>query len=371
VFEGANRGDAVIRVDGAHARLTGLAFRDSGDPDDKNATLIKIFGPYAEVDHSTFADNVCGGIKVSPNPAEDGAAILASHAHIHHNVFRGSDRRFPNGCEPIQLGTGANGKLDGAALVEHNTFDRVNSDSEIISVKTSGNAIRNNTITDSDGYISLRVGRNNVVEGNVIVHGAWGISVADGGHVIVNNFIRDPRRQVGIYLIAARWKTFADGSLKQHYANAHDNLIMHNTVVAEIPLFFGNIFNSGITDSPAGNQFINNIFVVTGAATTAIDGNNGFSPSSALSANVFVRNLFYPQGGGTDFAVPLPGSGPDANLLGDPLLDFADPAVPRLRSGSAAIGAAKALAPAVGYDIRGAVRAGGADIGAYEYGDDD
>lgn len=54
------------------------------------------------------------------------------------------------------------------AVVEHNLFEKANGDAEAISVKSSDNTVRYNTIRDSRGFLVLRHGNRTVVEGNLL-----------------------------------------------------------------------------------------------------------------------------------------------------------------------------------------------------------
>ncbi len=97
---------------------------------------------------------------------------------------------------------------DAGATVEYNLFERVNGDPEAISVKSSGNTIRYNTIRSSLGGIVLRHGNNNRVEGNYLLAGSNGIRIYGNDHLIVNNYVGGVS-SAGIVL--------GSGSVRDHY----------------------------------------------------------------------------------------------------------------------------------------------------------
>ncbi|WP_435747502.1 polysaccharide lyase 6 family protein [Microbacterium sp. PMB16] len=120
-----------------------------------------------------------------------GSTEMAENVHIHHNYF--SDHSFAgdNGGEPIRLGVSPRALSSAHAVVEYNLFERTNGDPEAISVKSSDNTIRFNTIRDSGGGIVLRHGNRTRVESNHIIRGLRGIRLYGNDHVIVNNYIAE------------------------------------------------------------------------------------------------------------------------------------------------------------------------------------
>lgn len=80
-----------------------------------------------------------------------------------------------------------------ATLVEDNEFVRCNGEAEIISVKTTGNTIRNNRFRDCKGELVMRHGHHNTVTGNRFEGGSGGIRLSGHGHVVTGNDIRGCR----------------------------------------------------------------------------------------------------------------------------------------------------------------------------------
>ncbi|MGR5543374.1 chondroitinase-B domain-containing protein, partial [Vibrio campbellii] len=73
---------------------------------------------------------------------------------------------------------------------------------ELISIKSGGNVIGGNTIFESAALISLRHGKANVVDSNVIIGNekrlTGGIRIYDEDHVIKNNYISGTRGRDGL-----------------------------------------------------------------------------------------------------------------------------------------------------------------------------
>src|SRR5204863_8516274 len=93
-----------------------------------------------------------------------------------------------NGFETIRVGTSGIQTRSAQALIESNLFERCDGELETISNKTSNNIIRNNTIRDSDGTITLRHAQGSTVEGNFVLaqnqSSSGGIRVIGPNHVV-------------------------------------------------------------------------------------------------------------------------------------------------------------------------------------------
>jgi len=79
-------------------------------------------------------------------------------------------------------------------LVEQNFFERAHGEgSEIISIKSNHNVIRNNTVRATKGALTMRAGGGNTFEGNFIfgdgMEGAAGLRISGRNAKAVNNYI--------------------------------------------------------------------------------------------------------------------------------------------------------------------------------------
>jgi poly(beta-D-mannuronate) lyase len=150
---------------------------------------VSIAGDDCEIDHNVFQKKKTEGVFLQITGP--GTADMAKRTHIHHNQFKEHTFGGANGGESIRLGLSMRQHGQAAALVEDNLFDKANGDPEAISVKSSGNLIRHNTIRNSRGTITLRHGWNNTVDGNMIIGGSSGIRVFGNGHVVINNVVQN------------------------------------------------------------------------------------------------------------------------------------------------------------------------------------
>jgi hypothetical protein len=136
-------------------------------------------------------------------------------------------------------------------VVEHNLFVNCSGEAEMISMKSSANTFRYNTVRNSAGNISLRAGRHNTVYGNYVfgTGNQGGIRMYEDDHKIFNNYIA-----TGQALIANR----ADAI----HAAVKNALIVNNT-------FLGSVALTG-----TNNTFANNITGGTVSIGGATGGNN-------------------------------------------------------------------------------------------------
>jgi hypothetical protein len=119
---------------------------------------------------------------------------MARHTRIDHNYFH--DMGSGSGESIVAGGIGTAGDYqDTYTVIEDNLFENCDGDPEVISVKSSSNVIRNNTIRTSGGMISLRAGNHSVVTGNLMLAGgkagSGGVKVYERGHTITGNYVED------------------------------------------------------------------------------------------------------------------------------------------------------------------------------------
>ncbi|WP_166350818.1 polysaccharide lyase 6 family protein [Phytoactinopolyspora limicola] len=136
---------------------------------------------------------------------------------IHHNYFGNIPYSGANGLGALTPVQGGTPLVSDFNIVEDNLFYRCDGESEIISIKSSNNIVRRNTVVDSVGHICLRLGNNNEVSSNyVFANGAmaepapWypggvplgisgGVRISGEGHRVYNNYIHGVAGH-GIYI---------------------------------------------------------------------------------------------------------------------------------------------------------------------------
>ncbi|MBJ7392137.1 MAG: hypothetical protein JHC85_11250, partial [Chthoniobacterales bacterium] len=202
----------------SHLRFSGCS---AGNTDGK---WIYIQGFYATVEYCTLTerpDTIRNAtIAFLPNTAEGGVTVPRLHKVRYcyfgprYAVPQDVNSDTDNGFESLRIGVGDVQTFDMQVTVERNVFYRsiwrtdgaTAGEPEIISIKSKGNKILNNTILESQGSICFRSGTGSTVEGNFIFGGGYytngtnialgtasdnqgGIRVIGSDHIVRNNYI--------------------------------------------------------------------------------------------------------------------------------------------------------------------------------------
>lgn len=232
---------SLFKVKDCHqVRLSRLSFAyaeplDAGGKPLGGHWLMLSGGQSNRVDHCEFGYRKGHGVTLVVAQPEQ-------HFQIDHNHFAGRPPGDDNGCETIRLGTGGRDKFYG--LVESNLFENCDGDAEVISVKTSNNTVRYNTVWNSQGQIVVRSGNNVDLIGNCIFGDGRKKSV--GGFRLHGEDIRVIKNHLqgltgralvtvwGDHTVAAVAKDFDDRPrevFEQHYRQTRRAVIFSNLFV--------------------------------------------------------------------------------------------------------------------------------------------
>ncbi|MGL6314026.1 polysaccharide lyase 6 family protein [Vibrio sp. WXL103] len=135
--------------------------------------------------------------------------------YIAHNIFldqqqnqfdelaiKEAIRYNGNSWEAIRIGDSKSSQWPSKSQFVDNLMINMDGERELISIKSGENVIGGNTIFESASLISLRHGKANVVDSNVILGNekrlTGGIRVYDEDHVINNNYISGTRGRDGL-----------------------------------------------------------------------------------------------------------------------------------------------------------------------------
>lgn len=369
----ASRGGAVLRGERGFAfsnssniTVSGFAFRQSTTleipancsrirltrndfqlADIEGLHSVMVRADDSKVDRNHFHGKTTLGVFLCVEGS--GSTAMAQRVHILRNHF--SDHSFAgaNGGEPIRLGVSPRALSGAHAIVEYNLFERCDGDPEAISVKSSDNTVRYNTIRDSAGGIVLRHGNRTRVESNYLLDGKEGLRLYGNDHVVLNNFVAG---------LSGRALVVGSGSTRDHNSgetpeerrgnDACDRaVIAHNTLVGNADTLSGETREY----EPQKVVIADNLLVGDSGSLVAMGKTTGFTWQS---------NILW--GGAANGNIPTGGF-----TRVDPLLRKESDGVSRLSAGSPAIGKATPGSPAVTDDIDGHPRGSTRDIGADEY----
>ncbi|WP_394844772.1 polysaccharide lyase 6 family protein [Pendulispora brunnea] len=325
-----------------HIRFSRNTIEMAASPSTKS--WVTVAANDTEVDHNTFQNKSTEGVYLQiTGPGE---ADMARGTWVHHNYFYNHTYGGTNGGESVRLGLSKRQHASAEAKIEYNLFEKANGDAEAISVKSSNNVVRYNTIRDSIGSIVLRHGNANRVEGNIELGGSSGIRLYENDHVIVNNLIQGGTGQI----LVGSGTLVDDTNNGTEHARVDRALIAFNTVVGS-----GRLLDIGPGSDPYGPDdctFANNIFqggesatlIRIGKATNLHwDGNIVWGGSAGATPSSGYRNV-------------------------DPALGTDADGLYRLTSATGpAIDAAQGSYPQVTLDIDLQTRSGAKDVGADEF----
>ncbi|MDD9268410.1 chondroitinase-B domain-containing protein [Paenibacillus sp. GCM10023248] len=134
-----------------------------------------------------------GAVLIYDGEGHSGQTI-SQHDVIEYNYFHDIGPRVTNGLEAIRLGLSSLSLAPGYATIQFNLFDGFDGEDEIVSVKSSDNIIRYNTIRNSYGGFVARHGHRNSFYGNFFFGdgkkpGMSGFRIYGNDHKIYNNYM--------------------------------------------------------------------------------------------------------------------------------------------------------------------------------------
>jgi len=244
--------------------------------------------------------------------------LFYNQKHNQFNEFDNAEakRYNSNSWEAIRLGDSKSSIYPSATTIEGNLFLQSDGETELISLKSGDNIVRGNTIIDSASMISMRHGKNNTVEDNVILGNGkastGGIRFYDSGHTIRNNYIdsvmgaSDVRGGIAVntgitdVLAGEQLDQDVKGKELNKQATAYKVTIENNTVLnsAQNILYSDKMHrvslydNSKVSTVFAGTDitFKNNISYAQADNTLAIKANDDVAP---LVNPTYENNLVY------------------------------------------------------------------------------
>jgi poly(beta-D-mannuronate) lyase len=330
-----------IPVGATHIQVTRNTFQMAGSVQ----YWLTVGGDDAQIDHNTFQHkSTIGNFIEVVGPGGSG---MAQNTWIHHNYFLDQSYTGSNGGESIRVGLSGRQHSAAHALVEYNLFEQCNGDLEVISVKSTSDVIRYNTLRNSKGTITLRHGWNSTVEGNYLLGNSTGIRMFGNNHVVINNVIENSTGQA---------LEIGGGEVRDDTTSGTDHEAVDHAVVAFNT--FVNDHASPIQMGDGGKSFQPSDVTV---ADNIVSGTSGSAESSAGGSSLkYQGNILNGVSGGA-----MPGSG---YTTVNPKLVADSAGLYRLSSGSPAIDAAQGTFTQVTLDMDGQTRGVAKDVGADEFG---
>lgn len=203
------------------------------------------------------------------SPSTDGHAQDNRVTQCHFLDTKKPSTGARNGLDAIMIGTAASGSVSNHAhkytrmQIDHNIFQRVEGESEIVSSKTYGNEIAFNLFLESQvGHLRLRAGGDSKVIGNVFRNTNGGVVINGIGHQIRANLIMShgtpsaavPSHRGGLggihFSQGSDLSTQSSGFELVSFISSRQSQVSHNIVVSGHPLVWPSPKSHAIVSAP-------------------------------------------------------------------------------------------------------------------------
>lgn len=156
---------------------------------------VSFSGKRNRIDHCTFQGKKNMGVLMAIILDDDRSR--ENFHSIDHNYF---GERLPlasNSGEIIRIGVSEHCQFNSNTQVVDNFFEHCDGETEIVSVKSCSNVVRNNLFKECQGGVVLRHGNYNTVENNIFLgngkDGTGGVRIINKGQWVVNNYFYECR----------------------------------------------------------------------------------------------------------------------------------------------------------------------------------
>ena len=278
---------------GNYCRVTNTVIDDFNNEkrlDENNWVLF--YGKHNRLDHSVLRNKKNMGVTLAV--ILDDERSRENFHSIDHNYFAFRIPLGSNGGETIRVGVSQHCEFASNTLIENNFFEHCDGETEIISIKSGSNIIRNNLFKESFGSVVLRHGDNNVVENNIFLGnnkvGTGGVRVINKGQWVVNNFFYQLTGSEFRSPLAVM--NGVPNSPANRYVAAQHAVIANNTWYQCTPLGFCVGSDAERSEIPSNILFLNNIvYGKTGNIYDVFDKMSGFSFEGNITGNSTTQEL--------------------------------------------------------------------------------
>lgn len=262
-----------------HCRVTNCGVDDFNNPkrmDENNWVLF--YGKNNRLDHCSFRDKKNMGVLLAV-VLDDDRSRENFHA-IDHNYFGPRPPLGSNGGEVIRVGVSQHCQFNSNTQITDNFFEHCDGETEIVSIKSGSNIIRNNLFKESQGSVVLRHGDNNTVENNIFLgngkEATGGVRVINKGQWVVNNLFYKCRGTAFRSPLAIM--NGIPNSPAHRYVQVKDAVIANNSFYNCSPATFCEGSDTERTLPPMNVFLLNNTFYNTtdGLVYKSYDDTGGF-----------------------------------------------------------------------------------------------
>lgn len=273
-----------------HCRVTNCVvdgFNNAKRMDENNWVLF--YGKNNRLDHCSFRDKLNMGVLLAVILDDDRSR--ENFHSIDHNYFGRRPPLGSNGGEMIRVGVSQHCQFNSNTQITDNFFEYCDGETEIVSIKSGSNVVRNNLFKECQGSVVLRHGDNNTVENNIFLgngkEATGGVRVINKGQWIVNNLFyqcrgKDFRAPLAIM-------NGIPNSPAHRYVQVTDAVIANNSFYNCSPVTFCEGSDTERTLPPRDVFLLNNTFYNTSDSLfyKTYDNTDGF----IFNGNTVTREL--------------------------------------------------------------------------------
>jgi poly(beta-D-mannuronate) lyase len=243
-----------------NCRVTNTVINDFNNPKRMDENYwVAFYGKSNRIDHCSFLNKKNMGVLMAVI-LEDERSRQNFHS-IDHNYFGVRLPLASNGGEIIRVGVSQHCEFNSNTQITDNFFEHCDGETEIISIKSCSNIIRNNLFKECQGSVVLRHGNYNTVENNIFLgnnkEGTGGVRVINKGQWVVNNLF---------YKCRGEWfrspLTLMNGvpnSPAFRYVAVTEAVIANNSFFDCSPIGFCIGSDTERTVTPSASLFMNNL----------------------------------------------------------------------------------------------------------------
>ncbi len=245
---------------------------------------VELYGKHNNITHCSFLNKKNIGVLMAV--ILDDERSQENFHSIDHNYFGVRIPLASNGGEIIRVGVSQQCEFNSNTQITDNFFENCDGETEIISLKSGSNTVRNNLFKECQGAVVLRHGNYNTVENNIFLgndkEGTGGVRVINKGQWVVNNLFYKCRGE-GFRSTLAIMNGIPN-SPAFRYVAVSDAVIFGNTFFECAPISFCEGSDTERTLPPKTTLFANNILYNTmdTSAYYVADNIDGISFSSNL-----------------------------------------------------------------------------------------
>ena len=277
-----------------NCRVTNCLVNDFNNPKRMDENYwVSFYGKNNRLDHCSFKDKKNIGVLLAV--ILDDERSRENFHSIDNNYFGRRPPLASNGGEIIRVGVSQHAEFNSNTQITDNYFDNCDGETEIVSIKSGRNVIKNNLFKECQGSVVLRHGDNNTVENNIFLGndkaGTGGVRVINKGQWVVNNFFykcrgTDFRSPLAIM-------NGIPNSPAHRYVQVTDAVIANNSFYNCSPISFGEGSDKERSLPPANVMLVNNIFYNNRDSNIykVFDDINGFSFSNNEVSGAIKQNL--------------------------------------------------------------------------------